>query len=89
MKCSWMPALLLLGFKPEGITWYKKSLEVAPDSIPTHLWLGETSVAASHAALARSEPKRSAAITQRGVHQKQVSECGQKAENLVKKLSAG
>jgi tetratricopeptide (TPR) repeat protein len=82
------PGGLLLGSKPEAIKWYKKSLEVAPESISTHLWLGETYVAASKPALARPELNRVVATKPRGGHEKEEGEYRQKAENLIKKLSA-
>jgi tetratricopeptide (TPR) repeat protein len=82
------PGGLLLGSKPEAIKWYKKSIEVAPDSISTHLWLGETYVAASQPALARPELERAVAIKPRGGHEKEEGEYRQKAEALIKKLPA-
>jgi len=82
------PGGLLLGSKPEAIKWYKKSLEVAPDFMSTHLWLGETYVASSQPALARPELKRVVAIKPRGGHEKEEGGYRQKAEELIKKLPA-
>jgi tetratricopeptide (TPR) repeat protein len=82
------PGGLLLGSNPEAIKWYKKSLDVAPDSIPTHLWLGETYLAARQPALARPELERVVAIKPRGGHEKEEAEYRQKAEVLIQKLPA-
>lgn len=82
------PGGLLLGSKPEAIKWYKKSLEVAPDCMSTHLWLGETYVASSQPALARPELKRVAAIKPRGGHEKEDGRIRQTAVDLIKTLPA-
>jgi len=82
------PGGLLLGSKPKAIKWYKKSLEVAPDSISTHLWLAETYAADSKPALARPELKRVVATKPRSGHEKEEGDYRQKAEDLTKKLSA-
>jgi tetratricopeptide (TPR) repeat protein len=82
------PGGLLLGSKPEAIKWYKKSIEVAPNSIPTRLWLGETYVAASQPALARPELERAVAIKPRSGHEKEEGEYRKRAEELIKKLPA-
>jgi tetratricopeptide (TPR) repeat protein len=80
------PGGFLLGSKPEAIKWYKKSLEVAPDSISTRLWLGETYVAAGQPALARPELERVIATKPRAGHKKEDAEYRQKAEALIKNL---
>jgi tetratricopeptide (TPR) repeat protein len=82
------PGGLLLGSKPEAIKWYKKSLEVAPNAISTHLWLGETYVAASQPALARPELERAVAIKPRGGHENEEGEYRKQAGELIKKLAA-
>ena len=82
------PGGLMLGSKPEAIKWYKKSLEVAPDSLSTHLWLGETYLASSQPALARLELKRVASMKLRGGHEKEDVQYRQAAEDLIKKMPA-
>jgi len=82
------PGGLLLGSKPEAIKWYRKSLEVAPDSMPTHLWLGETYAASKQPALALPELNRVVATKPRGGHEKEEGDYRQKAEELIKKLPA-
>jgi len=82
------PGGLLLGSHPEAIKWYQKSLNVAPDIISTHLWLGETYVASKQPALARPELKRVVAIKLRGGHEKEEGKYKQAAEELIKKLPA-
>jgi tetratricopeptide (TPR) repeat protein len=82
------PGGFLLGSKPEAIKWYKKSLEVAPDSMSTRLWLGETYVAAGLPALARPELERVIATKPRAGHQKEEAEYRHKAEALIQKLPA-
>jgi tetratricopeptide (TPR) repeat protein len=82
------PGGLLLGSKPLAIKWYRRSLEVAPNAISTHLWLGETYVAASQPALARPELKRAVAIKPRVGHEKEEGDYRLKAEALIKKLPA-
>jgi tetratricopeptide (TPR) repeat protein len=82
------PGGLLLGSKSEAVKWYRKSLEVAPDSISTHLWLGETYLAAGQPALARSELERALALRPRIGHEKEERDYGQKAGVLIGKLPA-
>jgi len=82
------PGGLLLGSKPEAIKWYKKSLEVAPDAISTHLWLGEAYLADHQPALARAELERASAIKPRGGREKEEGEYRKKAGELLRKLPA-
>jgi len=82
------PGGFLLGSKSKAVAWYKKSLDVAADSISAHLWLGETYASVGQPALARSELDRVAAIKPRGGHEKEDGEYRRKAEQLMKKLSA-
>jgi len=82
------PGGLLLGSKPEAIKWYRKSLEVGPDSISSRLWLGETYVASGQPALARPELERAAASKPRKGHEKEEGEYRKQAEELIKKLPA-
>ena len=80
------PGGLLLGSKPEAIKWYKKSLEVSPDAISTHLWLGEAYLADNQPALARAELERASAIKPRGGREKEEGEYRKKAGELLRKL---
>jgi tetratricopeptide (TPR) repeat protein len=82
------PGGFLLGSKPEAIKWYKKSLEVAPDALSTHLWLGETYIASSKSDLARPELERVVATKARGGHEKEEGLYRQQAEALIQKLPA-
>lgn len=82
------PGGMLLGSKPEAIKWYRKSLEVGPDSITSHLWLGETYVASGQPALARPELERALSIKPRKGHEKEEGGYRQRAEELIKKLPA-
>jgi tetratricopeptide (TPR) repeat protein len=82
------PGGFLLGSKSEAIKWYKKSIEVAPGSVSTRLWLGETYVAAGQPALARPELERVVAMKPRAGHEKEELDYRHKAEALILKLPA-
>ena len=82
-----MPALFG-GSLSKAITSYRRSLEMAPDCITTHLWLGQAYVEAKKADLARKEFEWVAAAKIRAGHEKEDGEDKQKAQEALKKLEA-
>lgn len=49
------PGFPFLGSKSKAIEWYRKSIEIAPRRLLTHLWLAETYAADKQADAARKE----------------------------------
>lgn len=82
-----MPALVG-GSVPKAIESYKKSLQVAPNNITTHLWLGEAYLSAKKQDLARKELEWVLSAKGRPGHEKEDGEDKQKAQDLLKKLEA-
>ncbi len=82
------PGWPFLGSYPKAIEWYKKSLTAAPSFITTRLWLGETYIANKEPDLAREQLDRAKAERPRAGHEKEDGDSREKAETLLKKLSA-
>jgi tetratricopeptide (TPR) repeat protein len=74
------------GSTSKAIASYRRSLEMAPDCITTHLWLGQAYVDAKKNDLARKEFEWVAAVKPRPRHEKGDGEDKQKAQELLKKL---
>jgi tetratricopeptide (TPR) repeat protein len=74
------------GSTSKAIASYRRSLEMAPNCITTHLWLGQAYVDAKKNDLARKEFEWVAAAKPRPGHEKEDGEDKQKAQDLIKKL---
>jgi len=74
------------GSLSKAIASYRRSLELAPDCITTHLWLGQAYLEAKKSDLARKELEWVAAAKPRPGHEKEDGEDKQKAQELLKKL---
>jgi len=74
------------GSTSKAIASYRRSLEMAPNCITTHLWLGQAYVDAKKNDLARKEFEWVAAAKPRPGHEKEDGEDKQKAQELIKKL---
>jgi tetratricopeptide (TPR) repeat protein len=77
-----------LGSRSKAIGFYKKSLEIAPESRLTHLWIAETYSADGQTDNARTEAAKAAEGKPRPGHEKEDKENIQKAQELLKKLDA-
>jgi tetratricopeptide (TPR) repeat protein len=62
---------LLLGSKPKALEYYRKSLELAPDFIQTHLWIGECYLQMNDAARARLHFERARELKSRPGHEQE------------------
>jgi tetratricopeptide (TPR) repeat protein len=62
---------LLLGSKPKALEYYRKSLDLAPDFIQTHLWLGECYLQMKDAARARLHLERALELKARQGHEQE------------------
>ena len=76
------------GSTSKAIASYRRSLEMAPDCITTHLWLGQAYLDAKKPDLARKEFEWVAAAKTRAGHEKEDAADKQKAQELIKKLEA-
>jgi len=74
------------GSLPKAIASYRRSLEVAPYHITTHLWLGQAYLEAKKPDLARKELEAAATGKLRPGHEKEDGEDQKKAQELLKKL---
>jgi tetratricopeptide (TPR) repeat protein len=76
------------GSTSKAIANYLRSLEIAPDCMTTHLWLGQAYIDAKKPDLARKEFEWVVAAKLRPGHEREDSEDRQKAQELLKKLEA-
>jgi tetratricopeptide (TPR) repeat protein len=76
------------GSTSKAIASYRRSLELAPDCMTTHLWLGEAYLDAKKTDLARKEFERVIAAKPRPGHEKEDGDDRQKAQELLRKLEA-
>jgi tetratricopeptide (TPR) repeat protein len=74
------------GSTSKAIANYRRSLEIAPNCIITHLWLGQAYLDAKKPDLARKEFEWVVAAKSRPGHEKDDGEDKQKAQELLKKL---
>jgi tetratricopeptide (TPR) repeat protein len=74
------------GSLSKAIASFRRSLELAPDCITTHLWLGQAYLEAKKPDLARKEFEWVAAAKARPGHEKEDGEDKQKAQEALKKL---
>ena len=70
----------------KAVASYKKSLQVAPDCITTHLWLGEAYADAKHPELAREHWEKVVATKPRPGHEKEDGDDIKKAQEKLKSL---
>lgn len=70
----------------KAIACYHRSLDVAPEVMVTHLWLGQAYLAVNKVDLALKELQKVAATHPRQGHEKEEGEYRKKAEELLKKL---
>jgi tetratricopeptide (TPR) repeat protein len=82
---SEMPGLFG-GSTSKAIASYRRSLELAPDCITTHLWLGQAYLDAKKPDLARKELEWVVAAKPTPGHEKDAGEDKAKAQELLKKL---
>lgn len=80
------PGWPLLGSRAEAIRWYTKSLEAAPETSQTHLWLGQTCARDGQVQRARAELEKVTAASARPGHEKALAESKQEAEAVLKTL---
>jgi tetratricopeptide (TPR) repeat protein len=74
------------GSLSRAIASYRRSLEVAPYHITTHLWLGQAYLDAKKPDLARKELEAAATGKLRPGHEKEDGDDQKKAQELLKKL---
>ncbi|HLY10238.1 MAG TPA: tetratricopeptide repeat protein [Planctomycetota bacterium] len=75
------------GSTSKAIAAYRKSLEIAPDCITTHLWLGEAYTDAGKTELARKELEGVLAAKPRPGHEKEDGDDRKEAEAKLKSLA--
>lgn len=76
------------GSVSKAIESFRRSLHFAPNSITTHLWLGEAYLSARKHDLARKELEWVANAKPRPGHEKSDAEDKQKAQELLRKIDA-
>jgi lipopolysaccharide biosynthesis regulator YciM len=80
------PGWPFLGSRTKAIQWYTKSLEAAPETLRTHLWLGQTYAQDGQMDRARLELEKVSAAKPRAGHEKETVESRQEADALLKTL---
>jgi tetratricopeptide (TPR) repeat protein len=80
------PGWPFLGSRTKAIRWYTKSLEAAPETLRTHLWLGQTYAQDGQKELARLELEKVSGAKPRAGHEKETLESQQEADSLLKTL---
>jgi tetratricopeptide (TPR) repeat protein len=76
------------GSTSKAIASYRRSLELFPDCITTHLWLAQAYLDAKNTDLARKELEWVTAAKAKPGHEKEDGEDIQKAQELLKKLES-
>jgi tetratricopeptide (TPR) repeat protein len=80
------PGFPLLGSKAQAVKYYRRALELAPESVQTRLWLGETYLALKKPDLARPELEIVRSAQERPGHEKEDSSLRSQAEHLLDEL---
>jgi tetratricopeptide (TPR) repeat protein len=80
------PGFPLLGSKTQAAKFYRRALELAPESAQAHLWLGETYLALKKPDLARPELEAAQSAQERPGHEKEDSSIRSQAEHLLDEL---